>query len=83
MCGWIGNGIPARTPSLITSVWKLLGAIGPPLSEVKDIRAGRLFALQAAQGTDLVTSDWMDARGASLASADGSRGALWAGFSRA
>ena len=36
----------------------------------KDIRAGRLFALQAAQGTDLVISDWMDARGASLASAD-------------
>ena len=34
------------------------------------MRAGRLFALQAAQGTDLVISDWMDAWGASLAPAD-------------
>ena len=34
MCGWIGNGIPARSPRRAINVWKLLGVIGPPRSEM-------------------------------------------------
>src|SRR5262249_40905320 len=32
MCGKIGKGIPARSPSLVNSVPKLLADIGPPRS---------------------------------------------------
>jgi hypothetical protein len=32
MCGWMGNGIFARSPKRTISVWKLFGAIGPPRS---------------------------------------------------
>jgi hypothetical protein len=53
MCGWIGNGIPARSPRRAINVWKLLGVIGPPRS----VRARWLFATKAAQSTELVTLD--------------------------
>jgi hypothetical protein len=32
--GWIGKGIPARSPRRWMRAWKLLGAIGAPRSEV-------------------------------------------------
>jgi len=69
VCGWIGNGIPARSPRRAISVWKLLGVIGPPRSEVNTCGLGGC-SLQTAQGTDLVTLNWMEAWCASFTPAD-------------
>ena len=33
MCGWMGNGIFARSPIRANKVWKLLAVSGPPRSD--------------------------------------------------
>jgi hypothetical protein len=55
MCGWMGNGMPARSPRREISVWKLFGVIGPPRSEaLMGYRHGghrrRIHRLRMARG---------------------------------
>jgi hypothetical protein len=56
MCGWIGNGMPARSARRAISAMALGRHRAAALGS-KYMRARRLFALHAAQGADLVTLD--------------------------
>jgi hypothetical protein len=70
MCGWIGNGMPARSPRRADERVEAFGRHrSTPLGR-KHMRPWRLLALKAAQGAELVPLDGMHARRSSLGPAD-------------
>src|SRR6516225_9324210 len=53
MCGWIGNGMLAASPSRWMSRWKPMGLIGPPRSETNTWASLGQFDLLPLQVADL------------------------------